>query len=65
MKLHRKLLTMSRQVVKKVQNQERSEGVGAKVRRSIGFRDVFKHFAFNTITHEDSYDGEKKKMQFI
>ena len=47
---------MSRQVVKKVQNQERSEGVGAKVRRSIGFRDVFKHFAFNTIFKQSNLD---------
>ena len=31
---------MSRQVVKKVQNREQSEGVGAKVRRSIGSREV-------------------------
>jgi len=35
-----KLATMHREVVKNLLNQEESEGVGAKVRRSIGSHQV-------------------------
>lgn len=40
---------MSREVVKNFESREQSEGVGARVRRTIGTHGVIKHHTMNNI----------------